>query len=75
MCGMKLYLDFEPCQECKTMMKELSSAEILFADDKIRTDESAKFLRHLTYNHSEVVKAVMNDLPKQKRNQEYDWFR
>lgn len=75
MCGMKLYLDFEPCQECKTMMKELSSAEILFADDKIRTDESAKFLRHLTYNHSEVVKAIMNDLPKQKRNQEYDWFR
>ncbi|KKL12883.1 hypothetical protein LCGC14_2531320, partial [marine sediment metagenome] len=31
MCGMKLYLDFEPCQECKTMMKELSSAEILYA--------------------------------------------
>ncbi len=75
MCGMKLYLDFEPCQECKTMMKELASSEIMFADDKIRADESAKFLRHLTYNHSEVVKAIMNDLPKQKRNQEYDWFR
>ena len=75
MCGMKLYLDFEPCQECKTMMKELASPEILFADDKIRADESAKFLRHLTYNHSEVVKAIMNDLPKQKRNQEYDWFK
>jgi hypothetical protein len=57
------------------MMKELSSAEILFADDKIRADESAKFLRHLTYNHTEVVKAIMNDLPKRKRNQEYDWFR
>ena len=75
MCGMKLYLDFEPCQECKTMMKELASEEILFADDKIRADESAKFLRHLTYNHTEVVKAIMNDLPKQKRNQEYDWFK
>ena len=75
MCGMKLYLDFEPCQECKTMMKEISSAEILFADDKIRADESAKFLRHLTYNHTEVVKAIMNDMPKQKRKQEYDWFK
>jgi len=72
---MKLYLDFEPCPECRDMMKELASAEILFADDKTRTDESAKFLRHLTYNHTEVVKAIMNDLPKQKRNQEYDWFR
>ncbi len=72
---MKLYLDFEPCQECNDMMKELVSAEIMFADDKTRADESAKFLRHLTYNHTEVVKAIMNDLPKQKRNQEYDWFK
>ncbi len=72
---MKLYLDFEPCRECREMMKELASAEVLFADDKTRADESAKFLRHLTYNHNEVVKAIMNDLPKQKRNQEYDWFK
>lgn len=72
---MKLYLDFEPCQECNDMMKELASAEIMFADDKTRADESAKFLRHLTYNHSEVVKAIMNDMPKQKRKQEYDWFK
>ena len=72
---MKLYLDFEPCHECRDMMKELASAEIVFADDKTRADESAKFLRHLTYNHTEVVKAIMNDLPKQKRNQEYDWFK
>ena len=47
---MKLYLDFEPCKECKTIMTELSSPEMLFADEKIRIDESAKFLRHLTYN-------------------------
>jgi superfamily II DNA/RNA helicase len=57
------------------MMKELASAEIMFADDKTRADESAKFLRHLTYNHTEVVKAIMNDMPKQKRKQEYDWFK
>ena len=72
---MKLYLDFEPCQECHEMMKELSKFELMFADDKTRADESAKFLRHLTYNHNEVVKAIMNDLPKQKKRQEYDWFR
>ena len=71
---MKLYLDFEPCGECRTMMKELSRPELMFADEKERADESAKFLRHLTYNHNEVVKAIMKDLPKQKRNQEYDWF-
>lgn len=72
---MKLYLDFEPCKECNIMMNELSSPEMLFADAKKRADESAKFLRHLTYNHNEVVQAVMTDLPKQKREQEFDFFK
>ena len=72
---MKLYIDFEPCDECKTMMQELASVEMTFADEAIRADESAKFLRHLTYNHTEVVRGVINDLPKQKRNQEYDFFK
>ena len=72
---MKLYLDFEPCTECNSMMNALSSPEMLFADPKIRADESAKFLRHLTYNHNEVVQAVMEDLPKQKRDQEFDFFK
>lgn len=57
------------------MMKDLSSPEMLFADEKTRTDESAKFLRHLTYNHTEVVQAIMEDLPKQKRDQEFDFFK
>ncbi len=72
---LKLFLDFEPCDECKTIMKDLASPEIIFGDENIRKDESAKFLRHLTYNHSEVVQAVMKDLPKQKRRQEYDFFK
>jgi hypothetical protein len=73
--GLKLYLDFEPCEECRSIMKELSSPEIIFGNEDIRKDESAKFLRHLTYNHSEIVRAVMNDLPKQKRSQEYDFIK
>ncbi|MCH7967696.1 MAG: hypothetical protein IH841_00320 [Thaumarchaeota archaeon] len=72
---MKIYLDFEPCDQCKTIMSELSDEKMMFADEKTRTDESAKFLRHLTYNHSEVVQAVLKDLPKQKRNQEFDFFK
>ncbi len=72
---MKIYLDFEPCDKCKTIMNELSDEKMLFADEKTRTDESAKFLRHLTYNHSEVVQAVIKDLPKQKRSQEFDFFK
>ena len=72
---MKLYLDFEPCSECHTMMAELSSPEMIFGDAKTRADQSAKFLRHLTYNHSEVVQAVMEDLPKQKKNQEPDFYK
>ena len=57
------------------MMTELSSPEMLLADDKTRADESAKFLRHLTYNHNEVVQAVMEDLPKQKRDQVPDFYK
>ncbi len=72
---MKLYLDFDPCPQCESMMSELSSPEMLFADDKTRAEESAKFLRHLTYNHNEVVQAVMKDLPIQKRSQEFDFFK
>ncbi|MDX1596004.1 MAG: hypothetical protein R3327_03600 [Nitrosopumilaceae archaeon] len=72
---MKLYLDFDPCPQCESMMNELSSPEMLFADNKTRAEESAKFLRHLTYNHDEVVQAVMKDLPIQKRSQEFDFFK
>ena len=72
---MKLYLDFDPCNECKIMMNALSNPKMLFADDETRADESAKFLRHLTYNHTEVVQAIMKDLPKQKRDQEFDFFK
>lgn len=73
--GMKLYLDFEPCDECRTMMNVLSSPQLIFGDDNVRKDESAKFLRHLTYNHSEVVQAVMKELPREKKNQEFDFFK
>ena len=71
---MKLLLDFEPCKECKEMMTELSSPEIIFADEKTRIDQSAKFLRHLTNNHNEVLQAVVEDLPKQKKDQEPDFY-
>ncbi|MSV26425.1 MAG: hypothetical protein EXS75_02285 [Nitrosarchaeum sp.] len=72
---MKLFLDFIPCKECNTMMNELCSPEMIFADPKKRSDESAKFLRHLTYNHNEVVQAVVDNFPKQKRDQEFDFFK
>ena len=72
---MKLYLDFDPCTECKEMMNELSSEEMLFADDETRADVSAKFLRHLTYNHNEVVKAVMSEVKSQKRSPEFDLYK
>lgn len=72
---MKLFLDFDPCADCKNMMNELASPEMLLADEKTRADQSAKFLRHLTYNHTEVVQAVVEELPKQKRNQEFDFFK
>jgi len=72
---MKLLLDFEPCRECKEMMTELSSEEMLFDEDEVRADVSAKFLRHLTYNHNEVVKAVMSEVKNQQRSPEFDLYK
>ena len=73
--SMKLFLNFEPCIECKEMMTELSSEEMLFAEDEVRADVSAKFLRHLTYNHNEVVKAVMSEVKSQQRSPEFDLYK
>ena len=48
---------------------------MLIAEDSIRADASAKFLRHLTYNHDEVVKAVMNEVKSQKHSPEFDLYK
>ena len=72
---MKLFLDFNPCKECKEMMLELSSEEMLFADEVTRAEVSARFLRHLTYNHDEVVKAVRDEVKSQKRRPEFDLYK
>jgi hypothetical protein len=56
-------------------MNELSSTRFVFADDLTRADESAKFLRHLTYNHAEVVKAVLGEVKEKKRSPEFDLYR
>ena len=57
------------------MMLELSSEEILFADEVTRAEVSSRFLRHLTYNHDEVVKAVMDEVKSQKRSPEFDLYK
>ena len=56
-------------------MLELSSEEMLFADEVTRAEVSARFLRHLTYNHDEVVKAVMDEVKSQKRSPEFDLYK
>jgi hypothetical protein len=44
--------------------------------DEIQTHEdSKKFLRHITYNHSEIVQAIVEDFPKQAKKEEFSWFR
>ena len=72
---MKLLLDFDPCVECKEMIDELSSPELLFADEKIRYDVSTKFLRHLTYNHNEVVKGIAEEVKTRKNSPEFDLYK
>ncbi|MDE1764269.1 MAG: hypothetical protein KGH88_08500 [Thaumarchaeota archaeon] len=68
---MKFYIEFEPCKECKAIITEMSENA-----DESQTDEgSKKFLRHITYNHSEIVQAIVKDFPKEARKEEFPWFR
>lgn len=44
--------------------------------DEDKSDEDSKrFLRHVTYNHSEVVQAIVKDFPKEERKEEFPWFK
>lgn len=72
---MKLLLDFEPCKECNSLMNELSNMEIMFGEEDVRSEKSAKFLRHLTYSHNEVVQAVLKEVKERKRSPEFDLYK
>ena len=74
-CTMRLHLDFEPCSECAALIAGLAGPAALLLDEKDRRDGSVRFLRHLTYNHPEVIHGVTGDLPRQKGNRDYDFFR
>jgi len=73
--AMKLILYFQPCKECHELMNELSSTKFVVADELTRADESAKFLRHITYNHAEAVKAILGEVKEKKRSPEFDLYR
>lgn len=66
---MKLYLEFEPCNECRDIIREISAVA------NIDIEESRRFLRHITYSHSDVVQAIVKEIPKQEKKQQFDWFR
>jgi cytidine deaminase len=65
---MKFYIEFNPCGECKNMIREIN--------ESIMTDEdSKKFLRHITYNHTEVAQAIIEEFPKEADKENFPWFR
>ena len=72
---MKLFLDFELCDECKSFIAELSHEDSLQLDDTTRNQVSAKFMRHLTYNHPEVIQAIIKEVKVQKRKPEFDLYK
>jgi|TARA_B100000949_G_scaffold78345_1_gene69793 uncharacterized membrane protein len=72
---MKLFLDFELCDECKSFIAELSHEDSLLLDDTTRNQISAKFMRHLTYNHQEVIQAIIKEVKVQKRKPEFDLYK
>jgi hypothetical protein len=41
-----------------------------------QTHEDSKiFLRHITYNHEEIVQAIVKDFPKKEKREDFSWFR
>ena len=59
---MKLFLDFDLCEECNSFIDKLTTEESMMMDDITRNEVSVKFIRHLTYNHSEVIQAIIKAL-------------
>ena len=72
---MKLFLDFELCEKCDSFISELTTEESMTLDDITRNEVSAKFMRHLTYNHSEVIQAIIKEVKTQKRKPEFDLYK
>jgi len=72
---MKLFLDFELCNECNSFIAELSSEDSLLVVDAERKEISAKFMRHLTYNHPEVIQAIIKEVKTQNRKPEFDLYK
>ena len=72
---MKLFLDFDLCDECNSFIADLTTEESFVADDIIRNDLSVKFMRHLTYNHSEVIQSIIKEVKIQQRKPEFDLYK
>jgi len=72
---MKLFLDFELCDECNSFIAGLSSEDSLLFEDSERNEISAKFMRHLTYNHPEVIQAVIKEVKTQNRKPASDLYK
>jgi len=47
----------------------------LLFEDAERNEISAKFMRHLTYNHPEVIQAIIKEVKIQKRKPEFDLYK
>ena len=72
---MKLFLDFDLCEECNSFITSLSNEDTLLLDDMTRNEISTKFMRHLTYNHPEVIQAIIKEVKTQKRKPEFDLYK
>ena len=72
---MKLFLDFELCDKCNSFITDLTREDSLLIDDVSRNEISARFMRPLTYNHPEVIQAIIKEVKIQKRKPEFDLYK
>ena len=72
---MKVFLDFDLCDECNSFIANLSHEDSLLLDDVARNEISTKFMRHLTYNHPEVIQAIIKEVKIQTRKPEFDLYK
>ena len=72
---MKLFLDFELCDKCDSFIADLTHEDSLLIDEISRNEISARFMRHLTYNHPEVIQAIIKEVKTQNRKPEFDLYK
>jgi hypothetical protein len=62
-------------EECNSFIADLTREDSLLLDAVARNEILTTLMRHLTYNHPEVIQAIIKEVKIQKRKPEFDLYK